>query len=243
MMLKSMTGKPAQIAFLVRRAIGDSQIKEFSAKSGVSISYLSQLINRRTTTIPTAKMLLRISRSSEGRVSSEELLQAAGYMPTEDEAQESTEPVLQMADRNARSRKEKAMALSIAVLAMGKAGISYEIPEDLFSGDYICIRCEKGGQEFQLKAASFFSGLSDTEDTGSGRERHFITVGPLKEPENTVYYVFVDDEKLYHELIVETPKILFTDVAVALCDPVSLVIHREQHISEHRSGFSLLPEE
>lgn len=66
---------------LTKEAIGNGRINNFASKSGVSITVLSRLLNdkQRGTTLPAT--LEKIAKASEGRISSEEILEAGGYDP------------------------------------------------------------------------------------------------------------------------------------------------------------------
>ena len=66
---------------LLDKARGKRQQKEFAEAIGMSKTYLNMFINEKFDRPLTPKMLIKIAKASEGRVSYSELLDAAGYDP------------------------------------------------------------------------------------------------------------------------------------------------------------------
>lgn len=66
---------------LLGKARGKRQQKEFAEAIGMSKTYLNMFINEKFDRPLTPKMLIKIAKASEGRVSYSDLLDAAGYDP------------------------------------------------------------------------------------------------------------------------------------------------------------------
>lgn len=64
---------------LISIAIGSEKHASFASRCGVSAFYLSKLLNGKHTTRPSARLLGMIADASEGRVTKEALLKAAGF--------------------------------------------------------------------------------------------------------------------------------------------------------------------
>jgi len=69
----------AEVARITKLAIGSRSCVDFANESGLSISFISRLINCNLPSIPSRKSLLKIAVASEERVTCEQLLIAAGY--------------------------------------------------------------------------------------------------------------------------------------------------------------------
>lgn len=75
--------KAEKLANLARLCIGNRTLVQFSAESGLSVSFLSRLINGKLNSKPTKKSLNRIAYPSYGKAQNNvtylQLLEAAGY--------------------------------------------------------------------------------------------------------------------------------------------------------------------
>ena len=66
---------------LVRKAVGEERQNAFAQKSDLSPSHLNHLLRGTSKSLPSPDTVKKISGASGGRVSTDELLEAAGYDP------------------------------------------------------------------------------------------------------------------------------------------------------------------
>ena len=69
-----------QFKKLIKDALGQSSITEYSNKSEVNRTYISKIINKKLARPPSPEILKKLATASKGRVSYKDLMAAAGYL-------------------------------------------------------------------------------------------------------------------------------------------------------------------
>lgn len=75
-----MDDKFAELALLVKKAIGNRSQNQFALKSGVNSGHLSRILNGKINNPPEPDTLKKIAANSQGNVTYQELMIASGHI-------------------------------------------------------------------------------------------------------------------------------------------------------------------
>jgi transcriptional regulator with XRE-family HTH domain len=76
----SLDDKFAELALLVKKAIGNRSQNQFALKSGVNSGHLSRILNGKINNPPEPDTLKKIAANSQGNVTYQELMIASGHI-------------------------------------------------------------------------------------------------------------------------------------------------------------------
>lgn len=212
---------PERLALLAKECIGPHSLKEYSAMSGLSLSYLSRLTNARLLSQPSRRTIYRLAMPvygvRAGKIRFSELLEAAGYEPVDDAE-------LMDGTKKEESRADDAAVPAIAwspmyplciflngLVARGDWGTKINV--SIQAGLY-----EISGNGRAIAAIPAFCKDSEVELKIKNVGLSLIMAFSVLNAEEKDYYILTDSRRLYEEFEDRFPTLPDINVYVALTE-------------------------
>ena len=223
--LKNREYDALELANLLKKFKGEKTTTDFSKETGVSITYLTKLLNGNSPSRPSKKYLRRIAfpefgnRSSD--VSYEDLLKAAGYSDVE------IDTAVLLKDSGIRlpaEAKRKSFPISFMIdnlLESGEISCGFDIHNAENNGWFVINTAQS-----KILCVSALYDCTEIEDKEQ-KTAHDFMVATLTQENLDKYYILTNQRKLVDDIKKVLPKLPGIDLYVILTDDYHTISERK----------------
>lgn len=202
-----------ELARLAQLAMGNRTLAEYADETGLSIGFLSRLLNAKSPSLPSVRSLARLTSESaapENGVTYHMMLRAAGY-DLEPEEERAEQKILSEARKITEEEQNKEAERCYGSIMLGASAMAL-IFSKLFSAGILLVPVKKfkkegffefhnkGGMGEKIVIIPGFLGNDGNVQQGTLDIIMQISRSFQNQEDNTIYFILTDEEKVFQYL-------------------------------------------